>query len=190
MKKQWFASVLLTVLLSASGTAYVYAHDGNGQDGGKPCHHVQLSDEQKQLLHQTMKATFEKDKPLFDKMHEFHKQLHAVVAADKFDAKAFESLNTRIEQTRDKIRNDRVHAFASIAAKFTPEEREAILRHQAHRHHHHGDHEGQPMAWKHGTDGQQQGWQGHNSSVTTPSTDGITTDAPAANNDYPPYPKR
>jgi|GEM_PF-3589493 Spy/CpxP family protein refolding chaperone len=139
---QWIMSGLFAVLLAIAGAAY--AHDGN--DGDHPhdgwrhaheCDPMPLSDDKKQLLHETMKKTFEQDKALIEQKHKLHQQMHDILASETFNPQAFMAASAKIEKIRDKLHADRMHAFASIAGQFTPEERVMIAKHLA-RHHHHG----------------------------------------------------
>jgi Spy/CpxP family protein refolding chaperone len=172
--------LILPVVLVAglvSGGA-VMAHDGNDGHGGG-CHDgrdgkhekMNLPDAKRELLHNTMKAAFEKNKGLMDQMHKLHEKMHAIVSADNFNPQAFESTSAQIEKLHDRIHKIRTDAFASIANQFTPEEREMILRH--HHHHHHG-HDGM-----HHHDG----WDRHG------MNDGGASGSPMSP-DYPPYPSR
>jgi Spy/CpxP family protein refolding chaperone len=163
---------LFTVLLALSGASY--AHDGNGcnQDGGahdgdRP--HAALSDEKRQLLHETMKKVFEQDKAQIEQMHKLHKEMHDVLAAENFDQHKFMALGSQIGKIHDKIHRDRMQAFASIAGQFTPAEREMLVR--MHHHHHPHGHDGQ--GWHHDGDGH------------------AMSNGPAqSNEDYHPYPSR
>ena len=170
---KWLVSGLFAILLAAAGTAN--AHDGNrcNQDGwshgdGHPM--SMLSDDQRQLLHGTMKKFFEQDKGVIEQMHKLHKEMHDVLAADTFDAHKFTALGAQIGKLRDKLHRDRMQAFASIAGQFTPEEREMIVKFHRHRHHDDGE-------WH--RDGE---WQGHS------MNDGSA--APQTNADYHPYQSR
>lgn len=171
--KHLILSVLFITSLTMSGAAW--AHDGDSPDGrdGKShhghCHGIKLPEEKKQLLHQTMKTAFEKNKGLFEQMHKLHEKMRDVLKAPTFNAQAFEATSAQIEKLHDRIHKVRTDAFASIAGQFTPEERVMIARHFAHRHHHHGGkhHEG----------------QGHDHSMN----DGSSSSSDQA---YPPYPSR
>jgi Spy/CpxP family protein refolding chaperone len=174
--RNWFTPALFMALLAISGT--VYAHDGDGrcdksgwqmhEDGGA------LPDAKRQLLHDTMKKVFEKDKTLISQMHDLHKKRHEILAADKFDRQAFVTATAQIEKVRDRLHADRARAFASIAGQFTPEEREMIARMHRHNHHGHDDHDG---AWRHHGE-----WGDHSM--------GEGSSPPQEENAYPPYPSK
>jgi Spy/CpxP family protein refolding chaperone len=118
------------------------AHDGQGCDKNGWSHDGQhhmsmLSDDKRQLLHETMKKVFEQDKGVIDQMHKLHKDMHEVLAADTFDAHKFMVLGDQLGKLRAKLHRDRMQAFASIASQFTPEERTRIVKFIGHHHHHH-----------------------------------------------------
>jgi Spy/CpxP family protein refolding chaperone len=165
---KWITPGLFVIVLAVAGAAS--AHDDNGCDKDGWSHgdgHSMstLSDDQKKLLHETMKKVFEQDKNIIEQMHKLHKDMHEVLAADTFDARKFMALGAQIGKLRDKIHRDRMQAFASIAGQFTPEEREMIVKFYRHHHHHH--------------DGE---WRDHS------MNDGSA--APQTGGNYPPYPSR
>jgi Spy/CpxP family protein refolding chaperone len=179
--KHLILSALLTAALTISGAALAHDGDGSGKDGrsGWPhngeCHgmQMQLPEAKRQLLHETMKTAFEKNKGLFDRMHKLHEKLHDVLKADAFDAHAFKETSAQIEKTRDRIHAIRMDAFASIAAQFTPEEREMLVR--FHGHHHHG---------------QNGEWHRHDGEGRDHSMNGGQSAPQQDEQAYPPYPSR
>jgi len=176
---QWLVAFIFMVFMAASGTAF--AHDDGAKHGD--CHHgPMLSDEKRKLLHDTMKKVFEQDKDQVKQLHGLREEMHKVLAAENFDAHKFTTLSNQMESLHDKIHKDRVHAFASIAGQFTPEERVMIVK--MHRHHHHHGHDGQNGHDGHG-DWQHDGkWDGHHSMNDGPAP--VQGDS----NAYPPYQSR
>jgi Spy/CpxP family protein refolding chaperone len=141
----WIMGGVFAIMLAISGAAN--AHDGNDCDKNGYSHGGEhpmsmLSDDQRQLLHNTMKKVFEQDKGVIEQMHKLHKDMHQVLAADTFDSRKFVAISAQMSKLRDKIHQDRVEAFASIAGRFTPQEREMIAKFHRHHHHHHHDGEG------------------------------------------------
>jgi uncharacterized membrane protein len=157
--------LLSTALISALAlVSAAYAHDG-GDKGGAPlnCEHHYLSQDKIDLLRSTMKKVHEDNKDVFADLHQLHKERHDILAAQSFDQEAFLAVQAKIERDRDLIAQSRDAAFASIADKFTPEEREHIVRKMGHHHHHrhhHGDKKGH--GWK--QDEGREGWH-HPSNV-------------------------
>lgn len=157
---------LLATAVTVSSIAYTHDRDDNdGRDGwshhGKH-HEACLPEAKRELLHETMKKTFEKDKASFEQMHKLHEKLHEIIKATTFDRQAFINTTMQIEKLRDSIHKDRVNAFASIAAQFTPEEREMLMRHHGEHHHHHGHHGG----WRHDDERRGHDGEGHDHSVS------------------------
>jgi len=152
-----YVAVATATLLGFCGT--VLAHeDGKGAwDGHKGgphmmCKSARLDEKEAALCHDAMKQAFERDKASFEKMHELHEKLHAVLTAKDFDKQAFLSLSGEMQQQHDQIMQHHAEAFAEVAGKLTPEERERIFRH-FHEHmgggmmpHHGWGHEG-PHGW-------------------------------------------
>ena len=137
--KQWYAAVALVTLMSLSGSASA----ADMHKGGDAHHHM------KHMKQMCDSADFKKDKATFEKMHTLHEKLHAVLVAKTFDKKAFLSLSNQMEQLRSQMARHHAEAFASIAAKLSPEEREKMIgRFHDHEHgeggwQHHG-------GWSHG----------------------------------------
>lgn len=153
------ASLLLSAALIAAPvlSAPAFAHEDGGKGGHEmSCEHRHhLSDAKREMLHSTMEKVFEDNKTVFEDMHTLMKQKHDILAAKTFDKDAFLSVEDKISQDRVQLEKAKVEAFASIADKFTPEEREHLGRMFGHHHHHHGgwqhagwDHEGHD-GWKH-----------------------------------------
>jgi Spy/CpxP family protein refolding chaperone len=169
-------SALFITSLTISGAAY--AHDGGGKDGHDgwslhgDCHKAHLPEAKRQLLHETMKAAFEKNKGLFDQMHKLHEKMHDVLKAETFNPQAFTAVSAQIEKLHDRVHKIRTDAFASIATQFTPEEREMVARHLGH--HHHG-HDGE----RHHHDGADRDHSMNDGASSAPQDQA-----------YPPYPAR
>lgn len=155
------ASLLLSVALIAAPALSVpaFAHEDGGKgEHGMSCEHEHLSKAKQELLQSTMKKVFEDNKAVFEDMHKLMKQKHDILAAKAFDKDAFLSVEDKISQDRDQIKKAHAQAFASIASKFTSEEREHLGRMFGHHHHHGG---WQHAGWNHeGHDGHD-GGKGH-----------------------------
>ena len=171
------AALLLSAALIGAPvlSAPAFAHEGGGK-GGMSCEHEQhLSKAKQEILHSTMKKVFEDNKAVFEDMHKLWKQKHDILAAKTFDKDAFLSVEDKISQDRDQLEKAHIQAFASIASKFTPEEREHLGRMFGHHHHHGGwDHKGHE-GWKH-HDGMK---DGASSKATTPAPTNADQPAPA-----------
>jgi len=132
---KWYVAVFLIALLAASGAAFAHDMDKRGKEGmmmGGHEHHMMckssgLTGESAKLCHEAMMAAFKQDKAIFEQMHAVHKKMHAVLTAEKFNKKEFISLCDQMEQLRGKMMRHHAEAFASIAAKLTPEERENMM---------------------------------------------------------------
>ena len=177
------AALLLSAALIGAPvlSAPAFAHEDGGK-GGMSCEHEQhLSKAKQELLHTTMKKVFEDNKAVFEDMHKLMKQKHDILAAKTFDKDAFLSVEDKISQDRAQLEKAHVEAFASIASKFTPEEREHLGRMFGHHHHPHGGwdhagwgHEGHE-GWKH-HDGMK---DGSGSKTATPAPADADQPAPA-----------
>jgi len=186
---QWFIAVLFAVALMVSGAAYPHDDDGrDGHDGwerhhGRECDAHHLPEAKMKLLHETMKASFEKDKALHEEAHKLHKELRKVMTSDRFDEKAFMSLHARLEDIHAHIQRDRLKAFASVAAQFSPEERKELMR-MFHKHHHH--HFGHDASRYHHE------WRyDHESGQSDRSfVNGTSPQSQGTDNEYPPYSSR
>ena len=162
--------LFFATLLAASGlTSIAYAHDDGGKSGsGMHCEHQHLSQAKIDLLRTAMKKVHEENKDVFEELHKLHKEQHDILAAKTFDKAAYLSVSAKIEAKRDQLVKAHTEAFASIADKFTPEEREHLVRKFGHRHgHHHGG--WHHAEWKHGEE--RQHWNhsdGQKDGVSTP----------------------
>jgi Spy/CpxP family protein refolding chaperone len=145
-----FLTAVFGVVLAVSGVAQ--AHDGNGSwSAGKQCENqdggLQIPPAKMKILHDAMKASFEKDKGLNEKAHKLHDEMKEILAAETFNQKAFLNVSTKLADIHARLHQDRMRAFASVAGQFTPEEREEIMK-AMHRHHHMG----KDAAWHHQDD--------------------------------------
>jgi uncharacterized membrane protein len=137
--------VLSCSLMSAVGLSHsAFAHDGMGGDHYSMSHeHQPLSKEQKDLLRSTMKKTYEQNKAAYQEMRELKKQQLEILKDQNFDKAKFVTLSQQIEQKKDQMSDSRMQAFADIADKFSPQQREHLLwkmKHHHHGHHHHWGH--------------------------------------------------
>ncbi|MGB9152163.1 MAG: periplasmic heavy metal sensor [Alphaproteobacteria bacterium] len=147
--KTSLAALLLSAALISAPTlsGNAYAHDDSDKSAHKMyCEHEFLSKAHRELLHSTMKQVHEDNKAVFEEMHKLFKEKQDILAAKTFDKDAFLSVAAKIEEKRDQLEKARVEAFASIADKFTPAEREHLGRMFGHHHHGGMHHDG----WKHG----------------------------------------
>jgi|GEM_PF-4512873 Spy/CpxP family protein refolding chaperone len=172
---QYRANLAMLLLSTALITAPVmttaaYAHDGGDQGSCMHCEHEHLSEAKKELLHTTFKKLHESNKAVFEELHKLHKERHDILVAKTFNKAAYLSVTTKIDEKRAELEKSRAEAFASIADKFTPEERER-LGHMMGHHHHHGG--WRHAGWKHGEG--HEGWHHHDG-----QNDGMSDKAPAA----------
>ena len=141
------AALLLSTALAASPifASTALAHDGDAP--GKKMqhceHHSSLSTEQMDLLHTTMLNTHEANKATYAELHELHQKQHDLLAAKNFDKDAYLANAAQMAEKRATIDKTRAEAFASIADKFTPQQREHLAHmfghhYHGHWHHHHG----------------------------------------------------
>ncbi len=156
---KWYAAVLLAALMALPGAASAHDMDKGMDKGGAGHHHHR---------HHPMMCKpgdFKQDKADFEKMHALHEKLHAVLAASAFDKKAFLSLSGQMDKLRGQIAKRHAEAFANMAAKLSPEQREKMMRgFHMHEHgegdwHEHGDagwrHHGE---WPHNNNNQTHDW--------------------------------
>lgn len=155
-----FLSATLMGVTGLSGSAY--AHE-EGDFSALHCEHKDFSDVQRTLLHDTLRQLHESDKASFKQIHELHEGLHSVLVAKTFDAGAFLALTSQIEEKHAQLEKERLQAFALIADKFAPEERERLVQIFGHRQG--GEHQGE---W-HRHDGQKEGL--NNDAQTIPNKD-------------------
>ena len=124
-----------------------YAHDGDGHEGWHHggCHHdgfLKLSDEKRKMLHEAMESVHKQNEPLFEQKHKLHEELHALLAAPKFDENAYLEKRAKMDELKATMHKNMETAFAQVAGKLTPEEREMLARMHHHHHgewHHHGE---------------------------------------------------
>jgi Spy/CpxP family protein refolding chaperone len=183
-----FAALLLSAaLIAAPGLAVsASAHEGMDKQGemSRPmseCHHMHFTDAQRTALHETMKQFHEENKAAFEEMHQLYKARHAILAAQNFDKGAFLAVTAQIEKKHEQLAQSRVQAFVFIADKFTPEQREMLVRMMGH--HRHGMHH---AMWHEGEG--HEGWHHHDGM----KADEKKADQPAPMSDkgeYPPYDK-
>ena len=159
--KNSVATLLLSAaIISASGlTSVAYAHEGwNKSDPSMHCEQGHLSKEKIELLRSAFKKVHEDNKTVFEELHKLRKEQHDILVAKAFNKEAFLSVSAKIEQKRAQLAKSHAQAFASIADKFTSEERERLSRMWRHHHGHHhggwGHHE-----WKQGEG--HEGWHHH-----------------------------
>jgi Spy/CpxP family protein refolding chaperone len=192
--KTRLATLLLSTALIAAPcfASAAYAHEQGGWDksGSAECAHKHLSEAQIKLLHETMHKAHEANKGTIEEMHKLREERRNILAAKTFDKAAFLSITAQIEKKHEQLKKSRIQAFASIADKFTPEERERLAHMLAHRHHgmrhagwHHGEgHEG----WHHHHHDGQEGWRHHEGQEDGANNQNQTP--PKSNReDYPPY---
>jgi Spy/CpxP family protein refolding chaperone len=148
-------ALLLSALVSAPCLSSVaYAHDGWNKAGSTmECEHKHLSEVQLKLIHETMRQLHEDHQQVFKEMHKLHEKQRDILAADTFDKEAFLAVTAQIDKRHEQLDKSRLQAFASIADKFTPEERERLAHMFSHRHNGHGG--WRKAAWQHdeGRDG-------------------------------------
>jgi len=118
------------LLVVVSGAAY--SHDD------QHAKHCSLPPEKKEILHQAMHAAHEKNEALIEKKHQLHEELHAILAAPKFDKGKFLAKHRELQEVENKMQNNMVASLASVAGQFTPEERMKLAKILHHHHHHHG----------------------------------------------------
>jgi Spy/CpxP family protein refolding chaperone len=145
MKCKTKLAVLLlsaTLIASPSLSGVAHAHEnGAGSGHATHCEHWHMSKDKIELLHATFKKFHDDNKETFEDVHKLHQALRAVLAAPNFDKDTYLSLTKQIQERRNQLEMDRALAFASIADKFTPEERTHVGKsfgHHSRHHHRHG----------------------------------------------------
>jgi len=170
MKSKLVLTVMMLGLLSGT-SAVASAHGMDGKTGhtggwGRQCHDggggAPLPADKAKFVHESMHKVFNENKPLFQQMENLHKEVHDIMAADKFDSKAYLKKAAQLDALHDKIRKNMERGMASIAGRLSPQERKAFLAAWMDRGHgHHGQ-------WNHhgpGRHGDKGGWaqrDGHN----------------------------
>lgn len=204
-KKYLAVFILSTALISLpglSGTAY--AHDGEAYKVDcKKGERIRFTDSQRKLLRETMKKVHEESKEAFASLRQLHKHLHDLMKEETFNREDFLATTKEIVEKKSELAEKRIEAFASIADKFTPEQRKHLLKHLLHHHkkwHHHNRnfHGKFGMGYHPGDTHEGQGRENPEGSVTQEATPG-DTEVPHSNlhilqnsnqDDYPPYNSR
>jgi Spy/CpxP family protein refolding chaperone len=131
-------------------------HGKEGRGGHE--HHMMckssgLTEENTKFCHEAMMSAFKKDKALFEQMHALHEKMHAVMTTEQFDKKQFLAISSQMEQLRSKMTRHHAEAFASVAEKLTPEERENMMKmfhgHDGRDRKEHGDYKGSHDSYGH-----------------------------------------
>jgi uncharacterized membrane protein len=144
--KNLLTTTALVMSLALGGAAFAHDsgdHDMQGWD--KPPHEMQdalakLPPEKAKLIHEAMKQSHEKNKALYGQVRKLHDEKTALLTAPKFDKDAFLAKTKELRATQDKMKENMAEAFASTAAKLTPDERKVLAEAEPHHHMHHGMH--------------------------------------------------
>lgn len=146
------AVLLLSVAMFAvpGVTGVAYAHgDWQASDSSAHGEHQPMSKDKIALVRATFKKVHEENKAVFEEMHKLWQQKHAILAAKTFDKQAFLEVSASLEQKKSQLARSQAQAFASIASKFTPEERKHLGHWMGHPHHHGGWGHGDHKEWQH-----------------------------------------
>ncbi len=84
---------------------------------------VQLTDAQREQVHQLMHASFAQMKPLEQQLHSLYQQIgDQMASAGSVDQGQLTSLLQQLEQVRDQIDQQRLEAALQVRALLTPEQ--------------------------------------------------------------------
>jgi Spy/CpxP family protein refolding chaperone len=133
------AAATLAIALGAAGA--IYAEEPGEpasppppapHEGGMGWHHHNelmelLPDDKQKLLKDAFEQVHKDGKAQFEKAHKLHEELEALLKAPKFDEEAFIKKSDEIGDLHMKMWQSHQKAIASVAAKFTPEERRVLL---------------------------------------------------------------
>ena len=88
-----------------------------------------------------MEKVRQENKPLHEQARKLRTERDALVKAPQFDQDAYLKKSSELGALRDRIMTNKEKAFASVAVKFTLEERKVLLvmRHMHCHGHHRGD---------------------------------------------------
>lgn len=86
-----------------------------------------LSEAKGRLIHEAMMKAGLADKPIHEKLIRINGELQAIMEAPKFNRKAFIKKSNEQANLRAQLEKHRAAALASVADKFSPEERKALV---------------------------------------------------------------
>jgi Spy/CpxP family protein refolding chaperone len=86
-----------------------------------------LPDDRQKILKDAFEKMHADDKASFEQGRKLHEELDAILKAPKFDEDAFLKKSDEIDALHTKMWQEHQKAVASVAAKFTPEERRVLL---------------------------------------------------------------
>ena len=143
MKNKTTLAILLltTALLVAPGTGIAYAHDGEDDGSTAQCEHEHLSQAKKEMIHAALEKSRDGNKAMREELHKLREERNEILGANKFNKDKFLNVTAQIEKKRDQLSKSRAQAFASVADKLTPEERQHAGRMLEHHHRHGGRHQ-------------------------------------------------
>jgi len=187
--KLHLATLLLstTLLTTPAILGNAYAHDvadANKSVQEVKKHHLHLSKEQHELLAGALKQVHEGNKEIYEAIGSLHDKLDDILTVPTFDKDAYLATVAQIEEKHEQIQKSQDDAFAAIANKFTPKQREHVAKLFSHQHHGWG-HKGEHHEW-HG--------KGHHHPIIGSVAPSTGEEAPTASvnsqSDYPPYSHR
>jgi len=133
-------AALLLTMLAASPVAY--SNDIPPVDESH-CEHnhmdklwSKLPEAKRTLLQESMTKAHASNQSLYEERRKLHDQLDNLLLADTFDKKTYLDKSAKSGVIAAKIKAGEEDAFASIAAKLTPEERKILVRLREIGHHH------------------------------------------------------
>lgn len=85
-----------------------------------------LSEEKIMLVHEAMMKAGLADRPIHEKLIRLNGELQTIMEAPKFNKKAFVRKSYEQANLRAQLEKHRATALASVASKFSPEERKAL----------------------------------------------------------------
>jgi len=139
----WFlltASLALNLLIVgvAGGAAWKWRHGGHwGKHGfgGPMAKYVRtLPSERRAEIREVISEHFKNRRGQWKPVHAARDQVAESLKVEPFDRSGFEAAMTALREAEFSARKSMTPALAELAAKLTPEERLAFLKHQSRRH--------------------------------------------------------
>jgi len=141
--KTLLATTALSVMLLVSGAAF--AGDQSDDDHGNGGEHAhmreavlsKLPEADATKFRDAMKASRESEKAEFEKIEVLHKELKALLSAEKFNKVAYLAKSSEIGKLEEKIHHQMTEAFVNAVADLPQEERKLFAENMEWHHHGH-----------------------------------------------------
>lgn len=139
MLKTMKAGVALSVLLLSAGS-WDAAFAAHAPEGGKAAErHAErerrleeavskLPEQKRQLFTDTVNGLKEANKDTQERVRTLHEEIRGILEAETFDKDQFVSKSEEMQSLKDKLQKARTETVASVADKFTPDERKLLMR--------------------------------------------------------------